>query len=56
MKCHSKISNSMGAACRVGSGFVESSEASLRMRLMVGDLVLNIGTDMIMSWGWGEDW
>ncbi len=50
VKCHSKRSDSMGAACRVESGFVESSEASLRMRLMVGDLLLNIGTDMVMRW------
>lgn len=43
MKCHSKRFESRGAACRVGSGWVESSVASLRMRLMVGDLVLNVG-------------
>lgn len=43
MKCHSKRFESRGAACKVGSGWAESSLASLRMRLMVGDLVLKVG-------------
>lgn len=46
MKCHSKRLDSRGAACKVGSGWVESSVASLRMRLMVGDLVLKVGRGM----------
>jgi len=46
VKCHSKRLDSRGAACKVGSGWVESSVASLRMRLIVGDLVLNIGRAM----------
>ena len=48
MKCHSKRFDSRGAACRVGSGWLESSVASLRMRFMVGDLVLKVGRDMVM--------
>lgn len=47
MKCHSKRLVSSGAACRDGSGWLESSVASLRMRFMVGDLVLNTGRAMI---------
>jgi len=43
VKCHSKRFESSGAACKVGSGWAESSVASLRMRLMVGDLVLKVG-------------
>jgi hypothetical protein len=31
----------------VGSGWEESSEASFRMRLIVGDLVLKVGKDMV---------
>lgn len=46
VKCHSKRFDSRGAACKVGSGWVESSVASLRMRLMVGDLVLKVGRAM----------
>lgn len=48
VKCHSKRLDSRGAACRVGSGWVESSVASLRIRLMVGDLVLNEGSAMMI--------
>lgn len=48
MKCHSKRFDSRGAACRVGSGWLESSVASLRMRFMVGDLVLKVGRAMVM--------
>ena len=47
MKCHSKRFDSSGAACKDGSGWVESSVASLRMRFIVGDLVLKVGRDMI---------
>lgn len=46
MKCHSKRLDSRGAACKVGSGWAESSLASLRIRLMVGDLVLKVGRAM----------
>ena len=46
MKCHSKRLDSIGAACKDGSGWVESSVASLRMRFIVGDLVLKVGRDM----------
>ena len=49
MKCHSKRLESRGAACRVGSGLEESSEASFRMRFIVGDLVLNVGRAMIFG-------
>lgn len=49
MKCHSKRLESRGAACRVGSGWLESSVASLRMRFMVGDLVLKVGRAMIVE-------
>ena len=44
VKCHSYMFDSRGAACRVGSGCAESSEASFSMRLTVGDLVLNVGS------------
>ncbi len=47
VKCHSKRSDSRGEAWRVGSGWEESSEASFRMRLIVGDLVLKVGKDMV---------
>ena len=47
VKCHSNKSDSRGEAWRVGSGCEESSEASFRMRLMVGDLVLNVGRDIV---------
>lgn len=47
VKCHSKRSLSRGAAWREGSGFVDSSAASLRMRRMVGDLVLKVGVDIV---------
>ena len=47
MKCHSKRLDSRGAACKDGSGWLESSLASFRMRLMVGDLVLNVGRAII---------
>lgn len=47
MKCHSKRLDSRGAAWRVGSRLVRSSEASLRMRFMVGDLVLKVGRDIV---------
>ncbi len=47
MKCHSKRLESRGAAWRVGSGWVESSVASFRMRLIVGDLVLKVGRAMV---------
>lgn len=46
MKCHSKRLESRGDACRVGSWVEESSEASLRIRLMVGDLELRFGRDI----------
>ena len=46
VKCHSNRSASSGEACRLGSGLVVSSQASLRMRLMVGDLVLKVGRAM----------
>ena len=49
MKCHSKRLDSRGAACRVGSGWLESSVASLRMRFMVGDLVLKVGRAMVVK-------
>lgn len=48
VKCHSKRSLSRGAAWREGSGLVDSSLASLRMRRMVGDLVLNVGLDIAL--------
>ena len=44
MKCHSYMFDSRGAACKVGSGCAESSEASFSIRLTVGDLVLNVGS------------
>ena len=47
MKCHSKRLDSRGAACRVESGWDCNSEASLRMRFIVGDLVLNVGKAMV---------
>lgn len=47
MKCHSKRLDSSGAACKDGSGWLESSLASFRMRFMVGDLVLNVGRAII---------
>ena len=43
VKCHSKRLFSRGAAVREGSGEMESSRDSWRMRLMVGDLVLKPG-------------
>lgn len=49
VKCHSKRSLSRGAAWREGSGLVDSSVASLRMRRMVGDLVLNVGVDIVLG-------
>lgn len=49
VKCHSKRLDSKGAACKVASGFERSSVASLRMRFIVGDLVLNVGRD-IATW------
>ena len=49
MKCHSKRLASSGAACNDGSGWLDSSLASFRMRLMVGDLVLKVGRAMVMS-------
>ena len=49
MKCHSKRSVSNGAAWSVGSGFFDSSEASLRILLIVGDLLLKVGRDMVKS-------
>lgn len=48
VKCHSKRSLSRGAAWREGSGFVDSSAASLRMRRMVGDFVLKVGVDIVL--------
>lgn len=51
VKCHSKRSLSRGAAWREGSGFVDSSAASLRMRRMVGDLVLKDGVDIASGGG-----
>ena len=47
VKCHSKRSDSSGEAWRLGSGLVKSSEASFRIRLMVGDLVWKVGRDII---------
>ena len=47
VKCHSKRLDSSGAACNDGSGWLESSLASFRMRLMVGDLVLKVGRAMV---------
>lgn len=55
MKCHSKRLDSRGAACKVGSGWLESSVASLRIRLMVGDLVLKVGRAMVVK-NWQEAW
>lgn len=56
MKCHSKRFASKGAAWRVGSGLEESSEASFKMRFIVGDLVLNVGRDIVVlefgEWLW----
>lgn len=49
VKCHSKRSLSRGAAWREGSGLVDNSVASLRMRRMVGDLVLNVGADIVLE-------
>lgn len=46
VKCHSKRSLSRGPAWTEGSGLVDSSAASLRMRRMVGDLVLKVGVDI----------
>jgi len=53
VKCHSKRFDSRGAAWSVGSGFVESSAASLRMRLIVGLLVLKVGRDMLRTCSFG---
>ena len=47
MKCHSNRLVSSGEAWRSGEGVVESSDASRRIRLMVGDLVLNFGVVII---------
>ena len=47
MKCHSKRLDSRGAAWRVESGWSESSRDSWRMRLMVGDLVLKEGFEVV---------
>lgn len=47
MKCHSKRLDSRGAAWREGSGWDWSSEASFKIRLIVGDLVLNVGRDIL---------
>ena len=56
VKCHSNRLDSNSAAWRVESGWAWSSEASLRMRLMVGDLVLTDERDMVgheqRSWKW----
>jgi len=43
VKCHSKRLVSRGEACSEGSRVEASSRDSWRMRLMVGDLVLNPG-------------
>lgn len=48
VKCHSKRFVSRGEACRLGSGWVWSSEASRRMRFTVGDLVLKLGGVVIL--------
>lgn len=53
VKCHSKRLDSRGAACSVGSGWEESSEASLSIRLMVGDFVLKVGSAMTIALGRG---
>ena len=49
VKCHSNRLVSRGDACRSGDGEVESSEASRRIRFMVGDLVLNFGVLIIVE-------
>lgn len=46
VKCHSKRLDSKGAAWMVASGLLRSSVASFKMRLIVGDLVLNVGRDI----------
>lgn len=56
MKCHSKRLDSRGEAWRVGSGWEESSEASLRIRLIVGDLVLNVGRAIVTWSGEEQEW
>ena len=45
VKCHSKRLDSRGLADIVGSGDWLNSRDSRRMRLIVGDLVLNFGTE-----------
>ena len=47
MKCHSNKLDSSGAACKDGSGWLESSDASFMMRFIVGDLVLKVGSAMM---------
>lgn len=47
VKCHTKRLSSKGAACKVASGFDRSSVASFKIRLIVGDLVLNVGRDIV---------
>lgn len=49
MKCHSKRLDSKGTAHRVASGLLRSSVASLRMRLIVGDLELKVGRDIAVA-------
>jgi len=49
VKCHSNRLVSRGDACRSGDGEVESSEASRRIRFMVGDLVLNLGVAIVAN-------
>lgn len=43
VKCHSNMLVSRGAAWKSAEGEEESSAASRRMRLIVGDLVLKVG-------------
>ena len=52
VKCHSNRLDSSGAACRVASGLLRSSVASLRILLMVGDLELKVGRDIVEGTKW----
>ena len=60
VKCHSKRSVSRGEAVKSGEGVVASSEASLRMRFMVGVLEVDMvdvgsnGSGEVAGCCWGQ--
>jgi hypothetical protein len=47
VKCHSNRLLSRGAAVRAGSGHRDNSRDSCMMRLMLGDLELNVGLAIV---------